>query len=268
MNWNDKVKDWFSTDGVAGKWNDMYASDTDALDEYFFRQRRAFTLDYVTTHCTTEDRILDLGCGAGPVISALREHGYDCCGMDYSLDMLRHAGQRVAALTSAPTLLVRADAHRTPFRDGHFDFVVCLGVISYLQDYSVLLSEIRRLLRPGGQSIITFRNKYNPVLSDPVASLGYLGRKLLGRDPGADDQTLGRFLSPAHVEARLAAAGLEIIDFQGIGYGPFRIHGRRLVSDRRGKRLSDAISRRVERLGLRSVNKWWTDVSIYIVRRD
>lgn len=264
--WNDKVRTWFSEDGVASKWDEMYASDTDALDEHFFRLRREYTLDYVRRHYGAEHRLLDLGCGAGPVISQLRAEGFRCSGVDYSTDMLKLARTRITGCGAAETLLAQSDARALPFRDTEFDFIVCLGVISYLQEYSGLLAEIHRLLKPGGQSIITFRNKYNPVLSDPVAAVAHAARSMLGRN-GGDDDSIGRFLSPSRVQRDLEAADLEILAFQGIGYGPLLLHGRPLLSDASGRRLSDAATRITERLGLRFVNKWWTDVSICVVRK-
>jgi SAM-dependent methyltransferase len=95
-------------------------------------------------------RVLDAGCGAGPLSAALRERGAIMTGIDASAGMLALARQRLGE---------DADLHhvdlndRLPFADGAFDAVVASLVLHYLQDWGPALAELRRVLRPGGRLI-------------------------------------------------------------------------------------------------------------------
>ncbi|MBB3725594.1 ubiquinone/menaquinone biosynthesis C-methylase UbiE [Nonomuraea dietziae] len=97
-------------------------------------------------------RILDVGCGAGPLLAALREKGAIVTGVDPSVKMLDLARQRLgegaalhqAGLGGAPL----------PFPDGAFDDAIVCLVLHYLEDWKAPLADLRRVLAPGGRLIV------------------------------------------------------------------------------------------------------------------
>ncbi|BDH12613.1 class I SAM-dependent methyltransferase [Streptomyces hygroscopicus] len=95
-------------------------------------------------------RILDAGCGSGPLSAALRDRGADVTGIDASTGMLALARQR---LGDDAALHVADLRDPLPFADGAFDDVVSSLVLHYLEDWGPTLAEIRRVLRPGGRLI-------------------------------------------------------------------------------------------------------------------
>ncbi|GAA3833590.1 MULTISPECIES: class I SAM-dependent methyltransferase [Amycolatopsis] len=98
----------------------------------------------------TGRRILDAGCGAGPLTAALRDRGAEVTGIDASAGMLALARRRLGE--DVPLRL--ADLNDPlPFADGAFDDVVASLVLHYLEDWKPALSELRRVLRPGGRLI-------------------------------------------------------------------------------------------------------------------
>ncbi|WP_020420574.1 class I SAM-dependent methyltransferase [Amycolatopsis sp. ATCC 39116] len=98
----------------------------------------------------TGRRILDAGCGAGPLTAALRDRGAEVTGIDASAGMLALARRRLG--DDVPLRL--ADLNDPlPFADGAFDDVVASLVLHYLEDWKPALSELRRVLRPGGRLI-------------------------------------------------------------------------------------------------------------------
>jgi len=253
----------FSLEGTADQWDRMYRDETQQLDDYNFRLRRDFTVRQVLAAARPGARVLDLGCGAGPVITELRSEGLECVGADYSDDMLEFARQRLRSRSLDSSGLVRCDGRSTPFPDASFDVVVCLGVISYVEDYEAILREIRRLLRPGGTAIISFRNRLNLLLSDPVALVKHLVRRAL-RARQEEAFKIGRFLDFRIVRSRIEALGLRFVKLEGIGFGPFCFAGRPLFSERTSIRISRALTRVLSRLQLRAAFKWMTDVSIWV----
>lgn len=95
-------------------------------------------------------RILDAGCGAGPLAAGLRDRGAIVTGIDVSARMLALARQRLGD-DVALHLVDLTD--RLPFADGAFDDVVASLVLHYLEDWEPALAEMRRVLRPGGRLI-------------------------------------------------------------------------------------------------------------------
>lgn len=95
-------------------------------------------------------RILDAGCGSGPLSAALRDRGALVTGIDASARMLALARRR---LGDDVPLHLGDLSDRLPFADGAFDAVVASLVLHYLEDWGPTLAELRRVLRPGGRLI-------------------------------------------------------------------------------------------------------------------
>jgi SAM-dependent methyltransferase len=70
------------------------------------------------------------------------------------------------------------DVESLPFPDDSFDGAICMGVIDYLPSDDKLLSEVARVLKPGGHFVLCFTNKfgYTVSLSTPL----YLLKKIPG----------------------------------------------------------------------------------------
>jgi len=103
-------------------------------------------------------RILDVGCGAGPLLESLRDRGAIVTGVEPSAGMLELARQRLGedavlhqgGLGGAPL----------PFPDGVFDDVVVCLVLHYLEDWKAPLADLRRVLTPGGRLIVVVNHPF------------------------------------------------------------------------------------------------------------
>jgi ubiquinone/menaquinone biosynthesis C-methylase UbiE len=103
-------------------------------------------------------RVLDAGCGSGPLSAALRAKGAIVTGFDASPAMVKLARQR---LGEDADLRVADLSGRLPFGDGTFDDVVVSLVLHYLRDWTAPLAELRRVLKPGGRLILSV---YHPTV--------------------------------------------------------------------------------------------------------
>ncbi|GMA32769.1 class I SAM-dependent methyltransferase [Litorihabitans aurantiacus] len=119
-------------------------------------------------------RILDAGCGSGPLAAELVARGADVVGFDGSPAMIAIARDR---LGDAVPLTVHDLAQPLPYEDETFDDVVASLVLHYLEDWSALLAEIRRVLKPGGRLVASvnhpFVRQYNAMEENYFATYRY-----------------------------------------------------------------------------------------------
>jgi SAM-dependent methyltransferase len=97
-------------------------------------------------------RVLDVGCGTGEITDRLaaRFPKASFVGIDVDEAHLEKAKARCAVFGSRVRFQV-GDALALTFDDSSFDLVVCRHLIQAVPDASRVLSEIRRVLRPGGR---------------------------------------------------------------------------------------------------------------------
>src|SRR3954447_19859970 len=101
------------------------------------------------------ERILDVGCGPGFYCAELVEEvgsAGKVVGLDSSPQMLELAARRCGDHDNVE--LHEANATSLPVEDAAFDGAVCVQVLEYVRDTAVGLSELYRVLRPGGRVVI------------------------------------------------------------------------------------------------------------------
>jgi len=109
------------------------------------------------------DTILDLGCGEGRHTLGLLYHHQQSAvsflGLDLSTVDLLTAARRQDDLQLKNALacagFVRGNGLRLPFADDSIDHVICSEVLEHIDDYSRMLDEIGRVLKPGGNLCIS-----------------------------------------------------------------------------------------------------------------
>lgn len=103
--------------------------------------------------------ILDVGTGTGRFpLAMLSDERFEgrVWGVDLSIGMLRRARERLVPYGERCTL-IWADADGLPFCDETFDAVACLETLEFTPDPLRTLSELMRVLRPGGVLLMTNR---------------------------------------------------------------------------------------------------------------
>jgi ubiquinone/menaquinone biosynthesis C-methylase UbiE len=111
-------------------------------------------------------RILDAGCGSGPLFAALRDRGAIMTGFDSSAGMLKLARRR---LGDDADLQIADLSRPLPFPDAAFDDVIASLVLHYLEDWTAPLAELRRVLKPGGRLIASVNH---PMLGHTLVRPG------------------------------------------------------------------------------------------------
>jgi ubiquinone/menaquinone biosynthesis C-methylase UbiE len=97
-------------------------------------------------------RVLDAGCGAGPLAEALTGKGALVSGFDLSSAMIDLARKR---LGPDADLRVADLGAPLPYPDDEFDLVVVSLALHYVQDWASALAELRRVLKDGGRLLVS-----------------------------------------------------------------------------------------------------------------
>lgn len=95
-------------------------------------------------------RTLDVGIGSGLSLGFYGEHTREVVGIDSSAELLRFAEQRAQKL-AIPVELLRCSAEAVPLEDESVDTVVSTFTLCSVGDAEKVLSELRRVVRPGGK---------------------------------------------------------------------------------------------------------------------
>jgi SAM-dependent methyltransferase len=111
----------------------------------------------VRSYLTPASSVLDLGCGRGGVVELFWHDVKLAAGLDPdSPSLTEHRSPGMPIL--------RGVGEHLPFAGESFDLVVCLWVLEHLREPLTVLSEVRRVLRPGGHFVFLTPNLRNPLL--------------------------------------------------------------------------------------------------------
>ncbi len=99
--------------------------------------------------------VLDAGCGIGDHTLRIARRGYRCVGVDISGYILAQARRRVAREgLEGRVQLLRLALEDLPFPPDSFDAIHCRGVLMHVPDWQRALSNLCRVLKPGGRIAI------------------------------------------------------------------------------------------------------------------
>lgn len=125
-----------------------YARMYELEDRYWwFVARRDLALQFLSQVVPPNADILDVGCGTGKGQESFGVFG-TVFGVDFSQDALQFCHQR------GLERIARANAEKLPIQSNRFDTVVTLDTIEHVPDDQAAISEIFRVLKPGGHLLI------------------------------------------------------------------------------------------------------------------
>jgi ubiquinone/menaquinone biosynthesis C-methylase UbiE len=210
-------------------------------------------------------RVLDAGCGPGILLEEIAGRGHKTTGLDHSRDMVAQASR--AAETAGKRFFgcVQGDLEALPFKDHAFDAVVCVGVLQYLPDDRTSVSELGRIVKPGGMAIVTLPNILRVgILFDPVyyvRGIRYVIHLLAGKksatgaapdssDVGTNQMFSNRRYFFGQLRKVFRESGLESVDVRCIGFGPLTFWRKPVLPERMALSLSDRLDRASAKSGL------------------
>jgi SAM-dependent methyltransferase len=118
-------------------------------------------------------RVLENGCGVGMYVERLAPYCGQVVGMEIEIERARIAAQRGGDILSGA-------GEALPFPEGSFDVVLSHEVLEHVQDDAAALSEMVRVLRPGGRMLLFVPNRGYPFETHGIY---WRGRYLFGNIP-------------------------------------------------------------------------------------
>ncbi len=161
------------------------------------------SLARIRAHVTAHDRILELGAGTSSTALLLAEDVAHVTSTDLSPEMIAIGREKAAAAGVTNIDLVAGTPADPGFPRGPFDAVLALNLLHLIPDLDETLADIHDMLRPEGLFISKTPCLMGPyrLLQIPLAVM-----RLFGRAPWVG------FYSPAKLEARIEAAGFELLE--------------------------------------------------------
>lgn len=106
-------------------------------------------IQHILQYITSRSRVLELGCGYGRVLAAMKEKCSNLVGIDISEESLAFAHNR---FVSSNLALVLMNANNLAFTDCTFDAVVCIqnGISAFKLSPCTVIQEAVRVTAPGG----------------------------------------------------------------------------------------------------------------------
>jgi ubiquinone/menaquinone biosynthesis C-methylase UbiE len=131
------------------------------------------TLSRVQALLSTEQSVLEIGCGTGSTAMRLAPHTRRLLATDVSGEMIAIARQKLAAKPVPQLSFAVADADAAPAAPGEFDVVLAFNLLHLVSDLSHALAAAKQALRPGGLLIsktacISEMNPLIPYLALPL----------------------------------------------------------------------------------------------------
>jgi len=208
---------------LAGDWWDPRGRM--AVLHRFNPVRLAFIRDAACLHfhrnadhppCLGGLRMLDIGCGAGLLCEPLSRLGAAMVGADPARSNIEAASLHAAR--SGLAIDYRATTAEALSEAGErFDVVLAMEVVEHVADVPLFVRLCAGMVKPGGLMIAATLNRTLKSFALAIVGAEYV----LGWLPRGTHRW-DRFVTPAELQAAMAAAGLEVKSGSGVVYNPLR----------------------------------------------
>lgn len=221
--------------------SERYEAET--CEKAAYAARKAIVLDMLKDRSGS---ILDIGCGPGVFAKELSAMRLRPFFLDISVEMLKRA-RKAADAEGSRHAWINGEIESLCIRSGSFENAMAIGVIAYAQDTSRTLSEINRILMPGGCLVLQCSNTLCPTAN--VNALKDRAMRALGiRERGYQFELTSYSFSK--LKALLEKAGFEVAEKRSYDFRlPFL--------EKFSRRFSISLMNRLHNLLCRSGSLGW-----------
>ena len=159
------------------RWGELYDPSNPLSHSFLARRRKAMEL----LGDLDGRKLLDMGCGSGPLIPSLAGSTVEYTGIDISAGMIAAAQHHIDELGIAKRFHVQVGSvDALPFAADSFDAVVGMGLLEYFDHPETVIAEALRVVKPGGPVVFTVprRHSVNETLVGLTSPLRAIGREV------------------------------------------------------------------------------------------
>jgi 2-polyprenyl-3-methyl-5-hydroxy-6-metoxy-1,4-benzoquinol methylase len=139
--------------------------------EHYVRTRESYliyimhivTYNYARSYVIGKD-VLDMGCGTGYGTALIADSCLSISGVDISDEAIAYAKEKYQHPNLAYKTIHKVEDAPLPFADQKFDVVLSFQVIEHISDTRTYLTEIQRVLKPGGVFIVATPDRSTRLL--------------------------------------------------------------------------------------------------------
>jgi SAM-dependent methyltransferase len=216
---------YFESDFRCGRSEVSYFS-----EQAFIEEDRGLLDDFA--RLAKPGRLLEIGCAGGWLLKHARERGWQVLGVELSADAVAHA-------RSLSLDVFHGDLNAAALPAATFDLVYMGDVLEHVPDCRATLTEVARVLRPGG--VLYLRG---PITTHSIArSLALdvchaIGRTIVLREP---PYHLWEF-TPRPLERLFESCGLNVAESRQSKIAPGRAHGKKNALERMAMATIDTLN--------------------------
>lgn len=178
------------TDAVRAGW---YQSDTGELFRNF--------------QIHADDVVVDVGCGAGGASLFCARYGAQVVYCDLDPANIESLNERIQHTPAREPRGIVTDCNPLPMADGFASRVIAMEMLEHVDDPDAILEELARIGKPGALYLISVPDATAERLQLPIAPAEYFSKP-----------NHIRIFEPDELEARITAAGLEIVERSSYGF--------------------------------------------------
>ncbi|MCY9185215.1 methyltransferase [Bacillus halotolerans] len=147
-------------------------------DEKVFAEGEDLAMLIKTAECRAEQRVLDVGAGAGHTALAFAPYVQECIGIDATQEMVDVASSFAKEKGAGNVHFQKGTAEELPFPDDSFDVITCRYAAHHFSNVHQAVSEVARVLKKNGRFFLV--DHYAPEAPDLDEFVNHLNRL---RDP-------------------------------------------------------------------------------------
>jgi ubiquinone/menaquinone biosynthesis C-methylase UbiE len=146
----------YNDDGRLEKEQSFWKAAAEGYDDWIaddFEDQYEVNWNILTKYIDPTLRVLDVGCGPGDLSIRISQQCHEVRGVDVTPEMIRIAEEK-AACAPANVCFQQADACDLPFESHSFDTVMSVNALQTMIRPEMALSEMSRVLKPGGELLL------------------------------------------------------------------------------------------------------------------
>jgi len=142
--------------GLSGRFNAQKVLKNPSIEGFFVTE--------VSPLISKNDTVLDLGCGTGIFAVTLAKLANNVIAVDVVEEFVNSTSKLVAEHQVNNVKVLFQSNNKIPLENNTVDAVVMVDVLHHVENVTVVLQEVKRVLKPGGQLLIFEPNKLNPLI--------------------------------------------------------------------------------------------------------